>query len=160
APRHAAERDPVGRDLQCADHRVPDPARAQRRALPRARRGCAAAAQSADLRRDRADRAVRRHQADRLGASVVRLGLIVYKTINGNCSMYKLISTVSLLLAAPLACAADAAASDDCSNGFLGRLAAAYREDANPAPADPNAPAPARRAMESPFSSPPFPSAE
>jgi len=48
--------------------------------------------------------------------------------------------------------------SDDCSSGFLSRLAAAYREDAQPA--DPNAPAAARRAMPSPLSSLPFPSAE
>ncbi len=53
---------------------------------------------------------------------------------------------------------APAAASADCSRGFFSRLVSAYREDAQPA--DPNAPAPARRAMESPFSSPPFPSAE
>ncbi|UPG94424.1 outer membrane beta-barrel protein [Luteibacter aegosomatissinici] len=51
-----------------------------------------------------------------------------------------------------------AASSDDCSQGFGTRLAAAYREDAQPA--DPNAPAPARRAMPSSFPSPPFPSAE
>ncbi len=42
--------------------------------------------------------------------------------------------------------------------GFGTRLAAAYREDAQPA--DPNAPAPARRGLDAPFSSPPFPSAE
>ena len=59
-------------------------------------------------------------------------------------------------------CSAAAAAdsSSDCTEGFLARLASAYREDANPAPTDPNAPAPARRAMDSPFSSPPFPSSE
>ena len=50
------------------------------------------------------------------------------------------------------------AASNDCSRGFFSRLAAAYREDAQPS--DPNAPAPARHGMDSPFSSPPFPSAE
>lgn len=50
--------------------------------------------------------------------------------------------------------------SSDCSSNFFSRLAAAYREDANPAPADPNAPATPRRAMDSPFPSPPFPSAE
>jgi hypothetical protein len=51
-------------------------------------------------------------------------------------------------------------ASDDCSAGFAARFAAAYREDA--APVDPNAAAPAapRRALPSPFSSAPFPSAE
>jgi len=53
-----------------------------------------------------------------------------------------------------------AASSDDCSIGFFSRMAAAYREDANATPADPNAPAPPRRAMASPFPSPPFPSAE
>src|SRR5438445_6085693 len=53
-----------------------------------------------------------------------------------------------------------AGSSSDCSAGFLSRLAAAYHEDMNPAPVDPNAPAPQRRAMESPFSSPPFPSSE
>lgn len=56
---------------------------------------------------------------------------------------------------APSAPTAD---STDCSRGFLSRLAAAYREDAQPA--DPNAPAPARRGMDAPFSSPPFPSSE
>src|ERR1700760_4664566 len=55
---------------------------------------------------------------------------------------------------------AQTAASDDCSNGFLDRLGAAYREDMTPEPADPNAPTPPRRAMDSPFSSPPFPSSE
>lgn len=50
------------------------------------------------------------------------------------------------------------AASIDCTRGFLARLAAAYREDAQPA--DPDAPAAPRRAMASPFASPPFPSAE
>jgi hypothetical protein len=53
-----------------------------------------------------------------------------------------------------------AGSSSDCSTGFFSRLAAAYSEDMNPAPADLNAPAPQRRAMESPFSSPPFPSSE
>jgi len=51
-----------------------------------------------------------------------------------------------------------ASGSDDCSKGFASRFAAAYREDAQPA--DPNAEAPARRGLASPFSSPPFPSAE
>jgi hypothetical protein len=66
------------------------------------------------------------------------------------------------LLAALLALApvtrAMASGSDDCSQGFAARFAAAYREDAQPA--DPNAPAPARRGLDSPLSSPPFPSAE
>lgn len=53
---------------------------------------------------------------------------------------------------------APVAASSDCSNGFLARLAAAYREDAQPA--DPSAPAPKRRAMDAPLDSPPFPSSE
>ncbi|GAB2535182.1 outer membrane beta-barrel protein [Rhodanobacter koreensis] len=48
--------------------------------------------------------------------------------------------------------------SNDCSAGFLSRLASAYREDAQPA--DPNAPAPKRRAMDAPLDSPPFPSSE
>src|SRR5262249_13521983 len=52
------------------------------------------------------------------------------------------------------------AASDGCSSNFFARLAEAYRDDANPPPADPNAPAAPRRAMDSPFSSPPFPSSE
>lgn len=66
------------------------------------------------------------------------------------------------LLAALLALApvtrAMASGSDDCSQGFGARFAAAYREDAQPA--DPNAPAPARRGLDSPLPSPPFPSAE
>jgi len=49
-------------------------------------------------------------------------------------------------------------ASSDCSTGIFSRLAAAYREDAQPA--DPNAPAPARRAMAAPLDSPPFPNSE
>ena len=56
--------------------------------------------------------------------------------------------------------ASTATSSTDCSSSFASRLAAAYREDMNPAPADPNAQPPERRAMPSPFSSPPFPSAE
>lgn len=62
--------------------------------------------------------------------------------------------------AEPAASTVAAGSSSDCSSNFFSRLAAAYREDMNPAPADPNAPASARRAMDSPFSSPPFPSAE
>jgi len=50
------------------------------------------------------------------------------------------------------------AESGNCSAGFLSRVAAAYREDAQPA--DPNAPAPKRRAMDAPFDSPPFPNSE
>ena len=42
-----AERDPLGGHLQRADHRRADPARAEGRALPRARRGRGAAAQPA-----------------------------------------------------------------------------------------------------------------
>lgn len=49
-------------------------------------------------------------------------------------------------------------ASNDCSRGFFSRLVAAYREDAQPA--DSSTPAPARRGLDSPFSSPPFPSSE
>ena len=51
APGHAAERHPVGGDLQRPDHHRPDPAGAARRALPGGRRGAAAARQPADLRR-------------------------------------------------------------------------------------------------------------
>lgn len=50
------------------------------------------------------------------------------------------------------------AANGDCGRGFLSRFAAAYREDAQPSNA--SAPAPARRAMDAPFDSPPFPNAE
>jgi len=52
------------------------------------------------------------------------------------------------------------AESSDCSRGFFSRLAAAYREDAQPADPTASTPAPARRSMDSPFSSPPFPSSE
>ncbi len=58
---------------------------------------------------------------------------------------------------AAAASAPSAGSSTDCSTNFFDRLTAAYREDANPAPTDPNAPATPRRAMASPFSSPPFP---
>jgi hypothetical protein len=71
---------------------------------------------------------------------------------------HALLPAVILLATASLAHAADG--SGDCSQNFFSRLASAYREDMNPAPVDPNAAAPARRAMDSPFSSPPFPSAE
>ncbi|WP_445144576.1 outer membrane beta-barrel protein [Dyella sp. Tek66A03] len=53
---------------------------------------------------------------------------------------------------------APAAGSADCSRGFFSRLGSAYREDAQPS--DPNAPAPARRAMDAPLNSPPFPNSE
>ena len=62
--------------------------------------------------------------------------------------------------ATTIATSAPAAASSDCSTSFASRLAAAYREDLDPAAADPSAAPPARRALPSPFSSPPFPSAE
>jgi hypothetical protein len=51
-----------------------------------------------------------------------------------------------------------ASESNDCSRSFFSRFAAAYREDAQPA--DTNAPAPKRRAMDAPFDSPPFPNSE
>ena len=51
---HAAERDPVGGDLQRADHRRAGAARPARRAVPRRGRRGAAAAQPADLRRSAA----------------------------------------------------------------------------------------------------------
>jgi Putative beta-barrel porin-2, OmpL-like. bbp2 len=70
------------------------------------------------------------------------------------------LSAAVLLTPLSLAHANSTSGSSDCSLGFLSRLTAAYREDANPAPTDPNAPAPARRGLDSPFSSPPFPSAE
>ncbi|TCV92757.1 putative OmpL-like beta-barrel porin-2 [Luteibacter rhizovicinus] len=48
-------------------------------------------------------------------------------------------------------------ASSDCDRGLISRMAAAYREDAQPsAPGD----APPRRAMDAPLDSPPFPSSE
>ena len=50
------------------DHHRADSAGAARRAVSRRRSGKAAARQSVDLRRGRADRAVHRHQADRPGA--------------------------------------------------------------------------------------------
>lgn len=49
-------------------------------------------------------------------------------------------------------------ASSDCSAGFFSRLAAAYREDAQPA--DPNAPAATRRGLDAPLDSLPFPNGE
>ena len=71
----AAERDPVGRDLQRADHHLSDSAGAEGRAIPRARRGCAAAPQPADLRPRRHHRAVHRHQSHRHAAGPLRTGL-------------------------------------------------------------------------------------
>ena len=49
APGEPRQRHPVGGDLQRADHHRADPARAERRALPRGRRRGAAARQPADL---------------------------------------------------------------------------------------------------------------
>ncbi|HJR10386.1 MAG TPA: outer membrane beta-barrel protein [Rhodanobacteraceae bacterium] len=48
--------------------------------------------------------------------------------------------------------------SGDCNHGFFSRLAAAYREDAQPGSADSQTPK--RRAMDAPFDSPPFPNPE
>lgn len=75
--------------------------------------------------------------------------------------MKKYICALFLLAAvSDLAYAEDKTIVGDCSQGFADRLAAAYRDDMNPASGDPAAAAPQRRAMDSPFSSPPFPSAE
>jgi hypothetical protein len=71
------------------------------------------------------------------------------------------VSTTDVAAAADLgqvAPSAPAAGSGDCSQGFFSRLGAAYREDAQPA--DPNAAAPARRAMDAPLDAPPFPNGE
>ena len=68
APAFAAVGDPRERDLQRADHHRADPARAARRALPPGGGGGDPAPQPAHLRRRRARRAVRRHQADRRAA--------------------------------------------------------------------------------------------
>ena len=76
AQRHAPGEpdlgDPVGRDLQRADHRVPDSAGPEGRASTGARGRDPAAAQPADLRAGRHHRAVRRHQAHRPGAGAGR----------------------------------------------------------------------------------------
>ncbi len=74
-PGDAGKRDPVGGDLQRADHHLPDPAGAARREVSRGGRGDAAARQPADLRAGRADRAIHRHQSDRPAAGRVGLGL-------------------------------------------------------------------------------------
>ena len=66
--RHAAERDPVGGDLQRVDHRRAHPARGGGREVPSDRRLPAPAPVSARLRARRDRRAVHRHQADRPGA--------------------------------------------------------------------------------------------
>lgn len=74
--------------------------------------------------------------------------------------------TLASAVEVPVAAATDlpgspaptASASSGCSSGFLSRLATAYREDAQPA--DPNAPAPARRGMDAPLDGPPFPNSE
>src|SRR5262249_41124398 len=59
----AAVGDPVGGDLQRGDHPVPDPDRAEGRALPPGRGRRALAPQPADLGAGRGAGAVRRHQA-------------------------------------------------------------------------------------------------
>jgi K+-sensing histidine kinase KdpD len=63
--RHPGISDPLGGDLQRADHPAADPALAARRPLPADWRHRPAAPQHADLRPRRADRPVRGHQADR-----------------------------------------------------------------------------------------------
>src|SRR6185437_14217964 len=68
ASGHAAERDSLGGDLQCADHHLPDPAGTEGREVPRARRRGAAASQPAGLWPGRHRGAVPRHQVDRLAA--------------------------------------------------------------------------------------------
>jgi hypothetical protein len=67
-------------------------------------------------------------------------------------------TNVSAMPAGPAPTALAQAGSSDCSHGFLTRFADAYREDAQPASS--NSPAPARRAMDAPFDSPPFPNSE
>ena len=64
-PGHAAVRDPLGGDLQRADHRGPDPAGPARRAVPRRLGDLGAAPQHPRLRTRRHRRAVHRHQAHR-----------------------------------------------------------------------------------------------
>ena len=71
----AAVGDPVGGDLQRADHRRADPAGAARRAVPADVGGGTAAAQSSGLRPGRYCRPVRRHQADRHAYCVGPSGL-------------------------------------------------------------------------------------
>ncbi|QAU24187.1 hypothetical protein EO087_09460 [Dyella sp. M7H15-1] len=67
-------------------------------------------------------------------------------------------TNVSTMPTSSLPASPAATLSGDCTHGFFTRLMAAYREDAQPS--DPNAPAPARRGMDSPFDSPPFPNSE
>lgn len=64
APHVPDQRHPVGGDLQRPDHRRADPAGAAWRGLSAGTGRATAARQSVDLWRGRADRAVRRHQAD------------------------------------------------------------------------------------------------
>ena len=64
-PRDADQRDPVGGDLQRADHSGADPAGAEGRQVSAGRRGVDPAPEHADLRRRRHPAALRRHQGDR-----------------------------------------------------------------------------------------------
>ena len=73
--RQSAERHPVGDHLQRADHRGADSAGVEGRGVPADRCRGDPAAQSADLRRGRHHRAVRRHQADRHAGNLYRSGL-------------------------------------------------------------------------------------
>ena len=76
------------------------------------------------------------------------------RTLLPRCTWFALLALLALREAR-----ADAASTvEDCPQGFVTRLAAAYRADAQPA--DNSAPVPARRALPAPFDSPPFPSAE
>ena len=74
-----AERRAGGGDLQRADHHRADPAGAARREVPAHERGRAAAAQPADLRRGRRDRALPRHLGDRPPAGPAASGLRTYR---------------------------------------------------------------------------------
>ena len=76
-PAEPALGNPLGRDLQCADHRGVDPARAARREVRAGGRGAAAAEEPADLRPRWGHRTLHRHQAHRhdrhcVGSEVMR----------------------------------------------------------------------------------------
>ena len=82
-----------------------------------------------------------------------------YKRFRDMC--FNKLLAIAILLTAPVQAMAQstgATGSSDCSRGFFSRLAAAYREDAQPSST--SSPSPARRGMDSPFDAPPFPSSE
>ena len=89
--------DPVGGDLQCADHRRADPACAARHRDSRGHRRRAAAPEPADLRARRAHRSLHRYQGDRPAAGRLRprLGDIMQRDLTTALLLFLLLTAVT-----------------------------------------------------------------